>query len=132
MEYCSIWHGVMVPNQDERRVWPGTDRYIHLSDLKLITFAEIRLPDFGLRFELAQWLSGKSFEIQVARAISGWHHHLKTYNIVPESTEIIQYTLQGDLDKVKSLFNTKMASVYDRDIYGRSLLWVIALFKTYH
>ncbi|ETS75529.1 hypothetical protein PFICI_12473 [Pestalotiopsis fici W106-1] len=77
-----------------------------------------------LRFEMAQWLSGKAWEIQATRAMSGWHHHLKTYNIVPSDSEVIRCIMKGDLERIKFLFQNNLASIHDHDVDGRSLLSV--------
>lgn len=78
------------------------------------------------RFELAQWLSGKSWEIQVSRSISGWHHHIRTYNIVPYNSEVIRCARLGDLDRIKYLFTNNLASIHDRDVEDCSLLfWAV-------
>ncbi|KAI0149031.1 hypothetical protein BJ166DRAFT_536707 [Pestalotiopsis sp. NC0098] len=79
---------------------------------------------YYIRLELAQWLSGKSWEIQVTRAMSGWHHHLRTYNIVPEDSEVIRCAEAGNLDRIKYLFQNNLASIHDRDPDGRNLLWL--------
>ncbi|KAF3019033.1 hypothetical protein E8E14_013459 [Neopestalotiopsis sp. 37M] len=80
--------------------------------------------DLRFRFELAQWLSGKSWEIQFSRSMSGWQHHLRTYNIVPYDSEVMQSAMNGDIDRIKYLFANNLASIHDRDFLSRSLLYV--------
>lgn len=77
-----------------------------------------------IRLELAKWLSGKSWEVQIARSISGWHHYLRTYNIVTGNSEAIQCVERGDLPHLKYLLSNKLASIYDRTENGHTLLWV--------
>lgn len=60
--------------------------------------------------------------------LSGWglrsQTHIHVFNIVPENAEIMTACAQGNLDRVRFLFNSGAAHPLDVTVHNRSPLWV--------
>ncbi|KAH7155373.1 hypothetical protein B0J13DRAFT_224133 [Dactylonectria estremocensis] len=76
------------------------------------------------------WLSESIYEIESNPTFGGWMYNFRTYNVVPDNSEIITRVHKGDRDGVLELFRTRKASPFDRDKDGASLLIYAA--KTGH
>lgn len=70
------------------------------------------------------WLSESIYEIESNPTFGGWMYNFRTYNVVPDNSEIISRVHKGDRDGVLELFRTRKASPFDRDKDGASLLIV--------
>lgn len=79
----------------------------------------------------APWLirCGVNFGLRavVARSIQGWKQKLESYRAVPDSSKIFTYCSEGNLDGVRSLFSSGMASSHDTNSYGWTPLHVCDL-----
>ena len=51
-------------------------------------------------------------------------HHITTFHIVPESSDVMRYTKQGDLDNLKAAIQSGRATLWDTAPDGWSLLHV--------
>ncbi|KAH8587979.1 hypothetical protein B0O99DRAFT_747158 [Bisporella sp. PMI_857] len=85
-------------------------------------FNEINFS-FNARLQFFLAFVQKAWDIQVSKATSGWNFNFKPYNIVPNNSLVIKYAKKGNIRGIRKLFYNKKASIYDRDTYGRSLLW---------
>lgn len=54
----------------------------------------------------------------------GWNYVLRSYNIVPNNSEILEAIRLGDTDAVLDLFRSGKASPFDKNPDGYSLLEV--------
>ncbi|POR32257.1 Uncharacterized protein TPAR_07535 [Tolypocladium paradoxum] len=77
--------------------------------------------------QLPRWLSESVYELRSITGVGGWTYTYRTYNIIPDNSEIFQRIRRGDKEGVLELFRTGKASPFDRDANGFSLLHEAAL-----
>ncbi|KAF4990952.1 hypothetical protein FGRMN_8143 [Fusarium graminum] len=81
--------------------------------------------------QLPAWLSKAVYDIQVNTAMYSWNFAFRSYNIISHKSEIVQTIEKGDKNGVLKLFDARMASPYDKDQRGYSLLYFAAQSKQY-
>jgi hypothetical protein len=74
--------------------------------------------------QLPRWISETIYEFHYAPSLSGWMFHARIYNVIPRNSEIHKRVKMGDEEGVVELFRTRQASPFDKDVDGRSLLYV--------
>ena len=57
-------------------------------------------------------------------------HHLNTFHMVSEYSDVMRYAKQGDLDSLKAAIQSGNATLWDTAPDGWSLLHVRSLFHT--
>ncbi|KAK3690308.1 hypothetical protein B0T22DRAFT_191508 [Podospora appendiculata] len=79
-------------------------------------------------FQMPSWLGLKVWEAEFRMAPSGWQQFgaVRCYNVRPSSAPVFQYVENGMTDALFRLFDTHEASPFDRDEYGRSLIYYAA------
>lgn len=81
------------------------------------------------RLGLPSWMTSKLLEISGMKAPGGWNWMLRTYNLVPSSSKVVQLVEEGDVKGVQDLFTSGQASPFDlvvdhEDPWGVSLFYV--------
>lgn len=81
------------------------------------------------RLGLPSWMTSKILEISGIKVPCGWNWMLRTYNLVPSSSKVVQLVKKGDVKGVQDLFTSGQASPFDLVVdgerpWGRSLLYV--------
>ncbi|KAK0384165.1 hypothetical protein NLU13_8254 [Sarocladium strictum] len=72
------------------------------------------------RLETPKWWSGVAYELTYRSQLSSYI--FRVYNVVSSDSEIVQSVTEGDTAKVRELFQARLASPYDVDDEGQSLL----------
>jgi hypothetical protein len=83
------------------------------------------------RVQFPNWLSQAVYDIQFNRTFSSWNFACQSYNVVSRESEIIRTIERGDEKGVLKLFDDHMASPFDKDEHGNSLLYVRRTGLTY-
>ncbi|KAJ5955478.1 hypothetical protein N7501_009757 [Penicillium viridicatum] len=65
------------------------------------------------RLGLPSWMTSKILEISGMKAPGGWNWMLRTYNLVPSSSNVVQLVKEGDVKGVQDLFTSGQASPFD-------------------
>ncbi|KAI1094010.1 hypothetical protein F5B19DRAFT_82152 [Rostrohypoxylon terebratum] len=73
-------------------------------------------------FQLPKWLSRRAWEFYSIKSYGAWQYYLRSYSTIPPDSEILRLTIQGSPNDMQKLFDAKLASPYDRDHNGRTLL----------
>jgi hypothetical protein len=73
---------------------------------------------------LPAWLLPCRYHFRARRAYSGWEYSLRTSAILPSTSPVFQLSLDGDVDGLRRLFDTRTASPFDVDIDGYTPLHV--------
>ena len=77
------------------------------------------------RLQVPFWITTKALEFAALRAPDGWTFTLRPYKIVSVHSQVIEYTLEGNIQGLQDLFASKQASPFDRvDFNGMTLLHV--------
>ncbi|OIW29111.1 hypothetical protein CONLIGDRAFT_645249 [Coniochaeta ligniaria NRRL 30616] len=76
-------------------------------------YVQIRLPN---------WLTRKAWDIIATNSYSGFKFHLRAYSIVPWDAPVFWYARNGDINGMLDLFDKRLASPFDRDEYGDTLI----------
>jgi hypothetical protein len=78
----------------------------------------------NIRSRFPMWKSGLIFQIAQSALASSYSFgiELRTYNTVPQNSQIFQAARNLDLRQIQYLFDIRMASPYDRNEYSRSIL----------
>lgn len=76
------------------------------------------------RIQLPSWMSQAVYDIQFNTTMYSWSFACQSYNIISPESDIVQTIQRGDKDGVLKLFDTRMASPFDKDHRGYSLLYV--------
>jgi hypothetical protein len=82
------------------------------------------IPVLSCSLILPNWLAQYSLQINVCKSAHSWTVNLKPYRIVPRKSELFDAILQGEFEKFRRFFDSRQASVYDRDEDGRTALHV--------
>ncbi|OTB17387.1 hypothetical protein K445DRAFT_276309 [Daldinia sp. EC12] len=89
-------------------------------------FGRVCIESFGssrkFLFQSPLWLSQRSWELHSNKAFGAWQWNLKSYRVVPSNSKVIKLTQRGSPMDVQKLFDAGLASPYDRDERGWTLL----------
>lgn len=77
-------------------------------------------------FKSPMWLSQHSWELHSIKANGAWRCHLRSYSYIPWYSETIWVICNGSSKDLQRLFDTGLASPYDRTLVGWTLLRVAA------
>ncbi|KAI1453100.1 hypothetical protein F4805DRAFT_388003 [Annulohypoxylon moriforme] len=75
------------------------------------------------------WLSWRSWELHSIKATGSWQYNLRSYSVVPDDSEIMELAKRGHSNDMRKLFEAGLASPYDRDKYGCTLLHVASFYQ---
>jgi hypothetical protein len=79
---------------------------------------------YSIVFQVPIWLLSRRFEIRFRRAYGGWDHSLRTYKTIPSDAAILHYCIYDEIEKVQVLFESGLASPFESDRLGNTLLHV--------
>jgi len=79
---------------------------------------------FIVSVRMPAWLINRAWEIQYMKARKGWNFNLSIYNIVPHNSLVFQYATSGNLEGLRDLFKSGLASPFDMDMNGFTVLHV--------
>ncbi|MCJ1386123.1 hypothetical protein MMC17_009248 [Xylographa soralifera] len=77
------------------------------------------------------WLMNRTWYLRVLKAHCGWDFKFRQYNIVPDSSLVIQYAEVGNVAGLQQLFDHLLASPWDCDQFGNTLIHLAALHGRY-
>ncbi|MCJ1392948.1 hypothetical protein MMC18_005820 [Xylographa bjoerkii] len=69
--------------------------------------------------------------LRALRAHCGWDFKIRQYNIVPDSSLVINYAEIGNVAGLQRLFDNRLASPWDCDQFGNTLIHLAALYGRY-
>lgn len=78
----------------------------------------------GTVYITPSWLRRKAVTISILLRGFKIERHLRSQNIVAENSDVIRYTIKGDIDGLRRLFSQRAASIHDTTLDGWSLLHV--------
>ncbi|KAL3478282.1 hypothetical protein BJX99DRAFT_256607 [Aspergillus californicus] len=84
------------------------------------------LRQWEYRFRTPLIVIDKIWTIRATRLFSNWTFNIRTNNVVPYGAPIIRACLHGDIAEVQSLFDSGLASPFDCDPRGHSVLQIAA------
>jgi hypothetical protein len=73
------------------------------------------------RMTTPEWLSSTICQLQMTQSIAGLNVFLRTYGVVPRDAPIFQACRRGDVLGMQRLFDSRLASPFDRNENGMSL-----------
>ncbi|KAI0535007.1 hypothetical protein GGR58DRAFT_27062 [Xylaria digitata] len=76
----------------------------------------------SFRFRLPFWLSRTTWELQSSRSYGNWKLNLRCYSVVPVVSEVLEIAQYGTPRELEMLCARGLASPYDRDDDGWTLL----------
>jgi hypothetical protein len=74
-------------------------------------------------------LVNKVWEFQAMRARQGWDINISTYNIVPDNSLVFLFARSGNIRGLQELFRSGLASPFDRNECGFTVLHVSSISK---
>jgi hypothetical protein len=74
-------------------------------------------------------LFSNALEVCCYKTSPGWVFTAQTYRVVSQDSPIMIYAQIGDIQGIKGIFQKKLASPYDRDVWGNTVLGV-SIFNT--
>jgi hypothetical protein len=94
---------------------------------------ETGCSQYYLQIRPPSWLTRRVWDILASNSSSGFKLCLRVYSIVPSDSRVFRSARMGDINGLLDLFNKKLASPFDRNEYGETLIHVylpgIALLK---
>lgn len=82
------------------------------------------MDEISAYFRAPAWLINRAWAIEGRRACSGWNFSLSTYNIIPSDSLVFKYAQNGTVNDLQGLFQNHLASPFDVDEYGHTVLHV--------
>jgi hypothetical protein len=86
--------------------------------------AEEEADEMQVTLQLPTWLLRRRYHFRARRAYSGWEYSLRSSAILPSASPVFQFSLAGDVDGLRQLFDTRTASPFDVDVDGYTPLHV--------
>jgi hypothetical protein len=121
--------------EDQMRIksrgsFPSEDDRLERS-IERATYAAKRQKRLMAKLRTPAWLSlfSNALEVCCYKAGPSWMFTAQTYRVVSQDSPIMIYAQMGDIQGIKELFQKKLASPYDRDMCGYTVLGV-SIFNT--
>jgi hypothetical protein len=102
----------------------ASSTYRILSGQTRQTGRETSYSQHYLQIRPPKWLTRKVWDIIAMSSYSGFKVHIRTYSVVHCSAPVFEYARQGDIDGLLDLFDKQLASPFDRDQWGGTLIQV--------
>ncbi|GIJ83297.1 hypothetical protein Asppvi_002116 [Aspergillus pseudoviridinutans] len=68
----------------------------------------------------------KFWNLNITEINSGWNFGIRSYNVIPDNSAIIHHCQSGNIEEIQRLFDNRLASPFDCDEDGWSLLhWAV-------
>lgn len=127
--WVNIWEGPMPAIEWLRPSFFGnfalnikSSSYGARNDKPPRTRRDTSCAQYHLQIRPPSWLTQRAWDIVASNSYSGFKLCLKAYSIVPHNALVFQCARLGDIDGLLDLFNKKLASPFDRNEYGESLI----------
>lgn len=88
---------------------------VRVKQRKEVVWLDVLIPSWFVR---DQWA------MSVARATRGWQYTLRLYRVLPDTADIFDQCMRGNLDGVRATLLERGASIYDQSRAGHTLLHV--------
>ncbi|KAI0400818.1 hypothetical protein F4802DRAFT_601709 [Xylaria palmicola] len=75
-----------------------------------------------ITLRVPRWISSKVWEMCYTRALGDWTFQLRSYSTRPSDSPVFQVARSGSPTSLRKLFDTGLASPYDRTIDGETLV----------
>jgi hypothetical protein len=112
-------------NECDRGLGPSTDGTELGAVARKRKAPGIQHNAYTWRLQVPFWVTTKALEFAALRAPHGWTFTLRAYGIVSVDSQVISYTMQGNIQGLQDLFASNQASPFDRvDGNGMTLLHV--------
>ena len=79
---------------------------------------------YYLQIRPPSWITQMAWDILAWKSYTGFKLYFRQFSIVPRDALVFRRARTGDIDGVLDLFNKKLASPFDTDEYGETLLHV--------
>jgi hypothetical protein len=89
---------------------------------------EEELDEMRVTIRLPTWLLPRRYQFRARRAYSGWEYSLRSSCILSPNSLVFQFSQNGNIEGLKELFNSRIASPFDTDVDGFTPLHVGFLF----
>jgi hypothetical protein len=85
---------------------------------------EEELDEIRVTIRLPTWLLPRRYQFRARRAYSGWEYSLRSSCIASPDSLVFQFSQGGNIEGLKELFITRIASPFDTDVDGFTPLHV--------
>ncbi|GAW26651.1 putative ankyrin repeat-containing protein [Rosellinia necatrix] len=95
----------------------------------LVPYQSMRRQDIVIlvRFRLPTWLCRRAWELQSSRSYGNWRINLLSYRTIPDDSEVFRIAKFGKPEELRALFDSGVASPYDRSVGSQTLLHAAVL-----
>ncbi|KAI1323506.1 hypothetical protein F5Y16DRAFT_412627 [Xylariaceae sp. FL0255] len=98
------------------------------SSIRMLTLAQqtylISTAGYQITVNSPKWLSQLSWEIRMQRAMGAWTYTMHSFTRRPCNNEVFRVARHGSSANLRQLFAKGLASPYDRDAKGSTLIHV--------
>lgn len=81
----------------------------------------------SISFALPRWIYARAFQIHLTKCHQGWDHSFRAYRTLPYRSQVLLYSMNGDVEGIRQLFASGQASPFVVDPEGRTPLHVISV-----
>lgn len=119
-----LFHAPKDTLNPEMSLNPQRGSKVQATESSCVSKTKKRRRHFAARFRPPSWFTyaSRAWELFGYRTDFGWMFALRTYNIVPSESPILQHVQQGDVEEIQRLFGDRKASPFDRDPNDFTLL----------
>ncbi|KAI2469516.1 hypothetical protein F4781DRAFT_213381 [Annulohypoxylon bovei var. microspora] len=111
---------------DEKNIIARPRRGLFAKPTRPGIFGKILVDSFAsghaILLQAPAWLSQRSWELHSIKANGDWKFYLRSYSLIPQGSEIVKLVRKGSPNDMQKLFDAGLASPYDRDQFGYTLL----------
>ena len=73
---------------------------------------------------IPSWFVRDQWAMSVSRATRGWQYTFRLYRVLPDTADIFDQCMRGDLDRLRTTLLEEGTSIYDQSRAGHTLLHV--------
>lgn len=84
--------------------------------------------ELRITLQLPTWFFSWQYDVQIRKSQRGWDYRLRSCNIVPKDAPVFRYCLEGNIQALKTLFESGYASPFDSNADGITALHVGMVF----
>lgn len=95
-----------------------------LGFVNVVTYDQGGTTSTSVSITLPRWIYARNFQVHLTKSYQGWDQSFRTYKTVAYDAEVIQYSIEGNVEGLKRLFASGQASPFEVDCDGRTPLHV--------
>ncbi|OTA68467.1 hypothetical protein K449DRAFT_322913 [Hypoxylon sp. EC38] len=119
---------VLLKKDSLRKLERRLENAVGMLSLAQQSYHVVLIESFGsgrtILLQAPTWLSQRSWELHSTKANGNWQWNLRSYSIVPMDSKVIELAVGGTPQDMQKLFDAGLASPYDCDQFGWTLLLV--------